>query len=264
MFYYNATHQVVVCQACQSGILPGARSQERHLRAQRHRLSGAVLQATLQQLRGYELRTVDQLRQATRQPGYSCPTLPHLASYAGLRCLQDQCSFKTRHIAAIKIHVAARHQIKATDHGPGRPLWQACQIQTYFTAKGCIDYFEVTGPAATGPSQSQDSGSGSVDSNSLPLAIPTATTTAAQRALFASIEQDASTIQQDVDRQAIIVQDLNASRTERVPWLEKTGFPAYLAGLQDSQIKSAYKLPPKDPAKATDSDRDLARILATV
>ena len=32
MFYYNATHQVVVCQACQSGILPGARSQERHLR----------------------------------------------------------------------------------------------------------------------------------------------------------------------------------------------------------------------------------------
>ncbi|PMD16278.1 hypothetical protein NA56DRAFT_663276 [Hyaloscypha hepaticicola] len=58
--------------------------------------------------------------------------------------------------------------------------------------------------------------------------------------------------------------DLNASRTERVPWLEKTGFPAYLAGLQDSQIKSAYKLPPKDPAKATNSNRDLARILATV
>jgi hypothetical protein len=49
-----------------------------------------------------------------------------------------------------------------------------------------------------------------------------------------------------------------------VPWLEKTGFPAYLAGLQDSQIKSAYKLPPKDPANATDNDRDLARILAAM
>ncbi|PMD16280.1 hypothetical protein NA56DRAFT_580914, partial [Hyaloscypha hepaticicola] len=60
------------------------------------------------------------------------------------------------------------------------------------------------------------------------------------------------------------IQDLNAFRTERVPWLEKTGFPAYLAGLQDSQIKSAYKLPSKDPVKATDSDRDLARILTAV
>jgi hypothetical protein len=48
-----------------------------------------------------------------------------------------------------------------------------------------------------------------------------------------------------------------------VPWLDKTGFPAYLAGLQDSQIKSAYKLPPKDAARAANnSDQDLARILA--
>jgi hypothetical protein len=51
-----------------------------------------------------------------------------------------------------------------------------------------------------------------------------------------------------------------------VPWLDKTGFPAYLAGLQDSQIKSAYKLPPKDTARAANNtgDQDLARILAIV
>jgi hypothetical protein len=54
---------------------------------------------------------------------------------------------------------------------------------------------------------------------------------AAEKALFASLEHDASAVQEDLNKEAAIVQDISASRAERVPWLEKTGFPAYLAGL---------------------------------
>jgi hypothetical protein len=186
---------------------------------------------------------VEQLKQAKSRLGASCPALPNLASYPGLQCLQPGCSFKTRQLTAIRGHVVTVHQIKAASHCPRQPLWRTCQLQTYFTGKGRIDYFEVASP-----SQAQ--------LKAPPLAL-------AKQALFASLEHSASTIEQDITEQTGIVRDLNASRTERVPWLEKTGFPSYLAGLQDSQIKSAYKLPPKDPAKATDSDRDLARILAT-
>jgi hypothetical protein len=265
MFSYDPVHQVIICQACQSCVVPGARSQERHLRAPPHRLVGEALRATLQQLRGYQLRTVEELKQSKPQLGDSCPALPYLATYQGLRCLQVQCGFKTRQATAIQKHVVTAHQIKAASHCARQPLWQACQLQTYFTSGGRIDYFEVTGPAAASDGQGSGSNSGSRPlTTTTATATATATATTAQQALFASIEQDARTIQQDVDREAAVIQDLNASRTERVPWLEKTGFPAYLAGLQDSQIKSAYKLPSKDPAKATDNDRDLARILAAM
>ena len=248
MFSYNLIYQVIICQTCQSCIIPGARSQERHLRARPHCLVGQALQAALQQLSSYQLRTVEQLKQAKPRLGASCPALPNLASYPGLQCLQPGCSFKTRQLTAIRGHVVTAHQIKAASHCPRQPLWRTCQLQTYFTGKGRIDYFEVASP-------SQASQASQAQLKAPPLAL-------AEQALFASLEHSASTIEQDITEQAGIVRDLNASRTERVPWLEKTGFPSYLAGLQDSQIKSAYKLPPKDPAKATDSDRDLARILA--
>jgi len=250
MFSYNLIHQVIICQTCQSCIIPGARSQERHLRARPHCLVGQALQAALQQLSSYQLRTVEQLKQAKPRLGASCPALPNLASYPGLQCLQPGCSFKTRQLTAIRGHVVTAHQIKAASHCPRQPLWRTCQLQTYFTGKGRIDYFEVASP-------SQASQASQAQLKAPPLAL-------AEQALFASLEHSASTIEQDITEQAGIVRDLNASRTERVPWLEKTGFPSYLAGLQDSQIKSAYKLPPKDPAKATNSDRDLARILAAV
>ena len=142
-------------------------------------------------------------------------------------------------------------------------------MQTYFTGHGRTSYFRVTTtPLITAAAAALAAAAAVVIASasseglaSLPSEQPLSLSTAEQ-ALFTGLEHNASTVQQDITKQAGIVQDLNASRTERVPWLEKTGFPAYLAGLQDSQIKSAYKLPPKDPAKATDSDRDLARVLA--
>ncbi|KAM5527556.1 hypothetical protein FOXYSP1_19918 [Fusarium oxysporum f. sp. phaseoli] len=35
------------------------------------------------------------------------------------------------------------HGRKASEHTNAMPLWRACKLQTYFTAKGLIDYFVV-------------------------------------------------------------------------------------------------------------------------
>ena len=42
----------------------------------------------------------------------------------------------------------------------------------------------------------------------------------------------------------------------RVPWLERTGFPAHLAGLRDKEISSFYQLPRQD----REDEADLRRI----
>jgi ABC-type uncharacterized transport system permease subunit len=45
-------------------------------------------------------------------------------------------------------HVGAtKHKRKAKEHKT-QPLWEECTLQSYFTAKGMIDYFVVATPAA--------------------------------------------------------------------------------------------------------------------
>ena len=134
MFTYNPIHQVIICHACRSCLVPGPRGQRRHVQAEPHRLMGAALQAQLQVFSGYQLRTVEQLQQLKPQPGSQCAELPHLESYEGLLCLQPACGFGTRGLSQIKKHMAAVHNIKAASHSPSQPLWRACQLQTYFTA----------------------------------------------------------------------------------------------------------------------------------
>jgi hypothetical protein len=41
------------------------------------------------------------------------------------------------------------------------------------------------------------------------------------------------------------VQSIRGSRTERAPWLARTGFYSHLEGLRDEEIKLSYVLPPK-------------------
>ncbi|KAF4435634.1 telomere-associated recq helicase [Fusarium austroafricanum] len=55
----------------------------------------------------------------------------------------------------------------------------------------------------------------------------------------------------DLDKEAEIVQDIEASRADRVPWLVHTGFPTHLQGLRDTEIMSSYALP-----RSVDGDDD--------
>ncbi|KAF5979016.1 hypothetical protein FCOIX_5561 [Fusarium coicis] len=45
------------------------------------------------------------------------------------------------------------------------------------------------------------------------------------------------------DKEARVVQDVEASRADQVPWLVHPGFPTHLQGLRDTKIMSPYALP---------------------
>jgi hypothetical protein len=116
---------------------------------------------------------------------------------------------------------------------------EECALQTYFTAKGRIDYFVVV-DEETGRDLGRAGGS-------VPLTQP-------EKELFAQLEQDYEAVKGDIGEQASNVHDFGDSRSERVPWLETTGYPHHLATLRDEEIWSSYKLPPKRELDADTQD----------
>ena len=146
MFLYNPIHQVIVCQACGSCIIPGRSGQERHLRRAPHLLSGDVLRATLTRFSTYKLRTLQQLQEHKPQVTDKCSIIPYLTSYAGFYCPRASCRYYcTQHLPDMRKHVASAHQLQAQCHSHQSPLWQACRLQTYFIAIGRVDYFIIVG-----------------------------------------------------------------------------------------------------------------------
>lgn len=248
MFSYNPTHKVVICHICRSCIIPGASSQERHLRAQPHRLLGDELKATAELLNSYDLRSVAELREHKPRLGDKCQAIKHLASYNGFYCLHPQCSYSTCLLPKMKKHWAACHKIKAKSRKSSES-WKECRLQTYFTGKGRIDYFVVV--------DEEEGGVSGTAADFAPLTKP-------EKELFVKLEKDYNGVKGDIEEQASIVHDFGDSRSERVPWLERTDFPSHLARLKDEEIKSSYALPSKKVlgADAEDAkDFNLVRIL---
>jgi hypothetical protein len=236
MFLYNATHQVVVCQECGSCIIPGARSQERHLRAKPHRLSGDVLKTTVQLLNSYCLRTVEELREYAQQLEGTCEAIEHLTSYDGFCCLQPGCQYRTRYFHDVKKHMPAVHKISAVGHKI-KPLWKECKLQTYFTGKGLINYFEVTDSSPT------ERMSAAINSTT-PL-------TESERLCFEKASADYEIVKDEIAKEAGIVHDFEDSWASRVPWLDRLGFLSHLVGLLDDEIYLSHQLP---PAKELEGD----------
>jgi hypothetical protein len=58
----------------------------------------------------------------------------------------------------------------------------------------------------------------------------------------------------DLDKEAEIVQDIEKSRADLVPWFVHTWFSTHLRGLSDAEIMSSYALPPSGD---NDDDDDL-------
>ena len=80
-------------------------------------------------------------------------------------------------------------------------------LQTYFTAKGRIDYFVVI--------EQEDEKEGGDQQGPIQLTEP-------QKAYLEEIEKDFEGIKDDIVEQASIVQGFGNSRSAQVPWLEKT------------------------------------------
>lgn len=245
MFSYNTEHQVVICHTCRSCIAPGRASQERHLRSHPHRLLGNELASTLELFSSYRARGLGELREYKPRIEDSCGIIEHLTCYDGFYCLQPECRYSTRHLRDVQKHVRNAHGIKASTHKQAR-LWKEVLLQSYFTALNMIDYFVVV-------KRKGDEGRGSARAGA-PL-------TEHEKELFSSLEEDYKGAVQQIQDQAGIVQGFGDSRSERVPWLERTGFHYHLAGLQDKEIWSSYRLPLKHDftTLAMDSTPDIPR-----
>lgn len=251
MFVYNPDHRVVVCSLCRSCIVPGRLSFERHLRADPHRLLGPALKASIELLLSYQARTTKELCKTKPALGDQCRVIDGLDCYVGFVCLYTGCGYATRNLRKIRKHIPSTHQVKAAVYGQS-PLWMACKLQTYFTAKGLIDYFVVVdeGEEEGGPRVARSQ---------------TAAPTEGEQAYFQELEEDCAKAKAKVVREAGIVHDFEDSRASRVPWLERTGFPSHLKDLLDTEIHSSYKIPVAHELEEEDSSIDdptLARIIA--
>ncbi|KAG4427113.1 hypothetical protein IFR05_017404, partial [Cadophora sp. M221] len=198
-------------------------------------------------LGSYDLRTVEELKERKPRPEDQCQPIEHLASYDGSSC--PHCTYYTRHLPRIKEHVAS-HKVKDAEQKNGS-LWSECRLQTYFTAGGRIDYFVVR------------------DSNKregfLASGNDAALLTQPEKELFEKLEQDYKDVKCNLEEQAMVVQDIGDSRSERVPWLhDLTHFPSHMITLKDEEIWSSYRLPPKkelDAGSENAKDPNLVRIL---
>ena len=200
------------------------------------------MKETVQLLGSYDLRTVAELREHKPQPEDRCQLVEHLASYSGFSCLQLECSYCTRDLGEMKKHVASTHKTKAAKHKESPP-WGECQLQTYFTGKGRIDYFVVA-------EQQRKRGRSKHAQDSEQV-------TETEKELFEKLEEDHNRVKDDVEEQAGVVYDFGESRSARIPWLKRTAFPSHLAKLKDEEIKSSYELPPKKELDVDAKDADL-------
>jgi hypothetical protein len=196
-------------------------------------MKGETLRSTVEQLLSYELRPVEELRQWRPDRKRPCQPVKGLAVYGGYICTDDKCDYCTRRIEIMHDHTQA-HGKKASQHTSNAPLWRACKLQTYSTAKGRIDYFVVAEEAEL---------SSSSPLSSLPAMGREPAPSQDEGKLFGDLKADVIQASYDLASRAEIVQGVEVSRADRVPWLVRTGFAAHLQGLRDAEILSSYALP---------------------
>jgi hypothetical protein len=244
---YNSLHQLVVCKRCKTSVIPGRSSVERHLRAEPHRLLGQALKAHLVYTDSLALRTLEVLQGS--KPANGGTQLEYLEVYNSYCCLlYEGDAFLTTYLPRIQHHMSS-HKRKAKEH-ESTPLWKEYKLQTYFTAKGRIDYFIVA--------DEENSGVKGTARGSMLVTEP-------EKELFEKLKRDYKDVKCDLKEQATIVQGIRDSRSERVPWLyDVTGFLYHNTTLKDEEIWSSYKLPPKKELNRgyeNTKDPNLVRIL---
>ncbi|KAM6508182.1 hypothetical protein FALCPG4_018066 [Fusarium falciforme] len=246
LFHHDLDHRVIVCLRCKTCLVPNKRAWERHLRAEPHRLAGEALQSTLKLLSAYDLLPVDELKKQSgrnRAANPPCRPIEGLALLDGYSCVAGgcgECGYSTQCLAKMHGHMPV-HGKKASEHGrDGGPLlWKACKLQTYFTAKGLIDYFVVQDiPLPSSAAASAAAAGASASSSSGPPPSEE------EKKWFASMRADRIQASRDVEEKGGVVEGESAARADRVPWLVRTGFPDHLQGLRDLEIRSSYTLPP--------------------
>ena len=263
-FTFNSTHRVVVCRQCETCVVPGRTSVERHLRRHPHSLLSDVLKSTTEYLLGLDLKPLAELH--AHKPARQCAAIKHLKLFEGYACLlcvggdgggaahdggvlpppppaapaAKMCApFCTIHHLSMMRHVSSVHGTKPKTHKSGRPLWKECQLQTYFCAKGRINYFVVATEeddndieAKGGTGAGGRDGDRIVEGEGGPL-----------RDLLATLKEDVAAAKSEAVEGVSRVVEAFETKASRVPWLERTGFSSHLLGVLNAEIRSSYQLP---------------------
>ncbi|KAL5590131.1 hypothetical protein FOVSG1_011998 [Fusarium oxysporum f. sp. vasinfectum] len=119
-------------------------------------------------------------------------------------CTDDKCEYCTRRIEKMRDHTPA-HGKKVSQHTSATPLWRAYKLQTYFTAKGLIDYLVVG--EEEWPSSSSSS----------PVRGGEQAPSQEERKLFGDLKADVDQASRDLDSRAEVMQGIEASRADRAP-----------------------------------------------
>jgi hypothetical protein len=128
------------------------------MRAEPHRLQGDALKATAALLAGYDLRSAAELRRDKPAWDSACQPIAHLPVYSGFRCIDPSCNHLTRNLKKIREHIASAYKKKAIEYRTAR-LWEACTLQSYFSALNLVDYFIIIGAVAAASGSNNSSGS---------------------------------------------------------------------------------------------------------
>ena len=218
---------MIICQPCGTCLPPdGPKQWVRHLRREPHRLQGKRLQQMVDVLSGYELRGREELRQRRPHRRTPCRKIKYLTSYAGYICLCSiaDCDFATTRLEAMHGHMP-RPGKTGSQNSKDAPLWAGCTLQSYFTAKGLIDYFVVIEPEDAGQGSSQDANAGTAGLSGPPPSSP-------ERRMFDGLRESVRQADRDLDAKAAFVEEPGQGRADRERWLVYTGFPTHLRGLR--------------------------------
>jgi hypothetical protein len=80
-------------------------SWKNHLGAKPHRMRGPELEATIQLLSSYDVRSIDELRQWKTDKTRPCGRIEGLAHFGGQYCTHGNCSFSTRRLKKMFEHM---------------------------------------------------------------------------------------------------------------------------------------------------------------
>ena len=150
-FVYLPRWGVLLCTTCGYCLQPRPEAWVPHLRQQPHCLRGGQLKSLGELFGSYALTAPEDVEVPGSWGGDAAGPVPTPApapAIRGMRVLDGwQCltcgGGLTRNVVTMRRHVSKDHGQKPRDHG-NQPLWQACQLQTFFTEKRLIRYFVVT------------------------------------------------------------------------------------------------------------------------
>lgn len=137
---FEPTFKFLVCKLHGYGVHPTKEAITRHLRGEDHRCGGEALRQAISALTNLPLSSLEAMRNA--QPAVDAqpvtPPLPRLRILHGWSCAPCAGHFLTKSLEVVR-HAAARHG----RYGRDQPLWEACELQTFFSETKDRRYFRV-------------------------------------------------------------------------------------------------------------------------